>query len=111
MTKQEASKYIEKCGECRGGCKPYSNDFHCSTCNPNNVACSFFNSCPSCNQGWVPKMKECDFCKNKQNVMADSGGFTPQGEPIYIPVNCPKCKTGQVPIGTPEQIKEAIKEK
>ena len=103
MTKQVAHKYIEKCKECGGSGEYCPIGVHCNdpdSCHEpdkdpldNEIIphCIYICDCSHCNQGWVAKVsiehgELCDCVSEDQ-----------------------ECSKGvKVPIGTPEQIKEAI---
>lgn len=92
MTELEVYKVIKKCGECGGEEKiECSHESHYistySSCY--NPDCDGkYIPCPSCDHGWVAKMKDCD-----------------KDESLCLCCHLREC---QVPRGTSEEIKEAI---
>ena len=79
MNKKSTLEIVQKCGECNGcdGATSYATDHKFS--------------CPHCDRGYVPRMKEC-----------------PDDDSSCRWCSAENCVDGLIPIGTTEEIKQAI---
>ena len=101
MNKPNALTIVERCPKCKG--KAYMFGKHPM---PRNLQKTLY-PCPHCQEGYIPKMKECSYC----------GGIKWQGRMDFrvhednhsLDKPCYKCKgSGKVPIATAEEVTRAI---